>query len=612
MTRLQFNRYRVATLLSTLLVFVCWESSMAQRTAVNEASDYSGSVMMPHCNQCRIPELLKRLFNHPNELLKIHSKTSIERSFPGVVEGLTDVSQESGGAVLETAPARWTEGDRAVAIPYLIDVSVTFPGFSQANLVQAVEAGFDAWSEITGLLFRFEGFETFDRGADKYGSSMDGRIRIQMHDAYHIIDDVVGNDGNFHQLGEGGFRAASESFGEAVKTPGSGGRLGSQEFYRIFNSWVVLNHREAARITNQGMLESVVAHEIGHALGFEHSSDDLGETRQDRRQAIMYRLVHQDGRGAALNDWDRLTAAKGYPQDNTPPALPHPLFLDLLSYNPALDYLVELTPNSFLIKGSDLQSEPSELTVEVDTDRSNGGVLRSGMAFGQFRPVTDDGLVVWDPLLRFSGDTRSSPNGTSRLVFRITDGINASPWRSLYGISHSRETIPSPNLDGIADSWVETHYTSKGVAFRGPAYDTDGDGLNDLEEYLQRTDPNDALSNLVVSFTDAEQCVTRNPGDVISIKLRTNITTLRPIDIPFTLTGNASFATDFRFAPKIGNSIRLDPLNIGDPDRPGVTESEVRIRLAETISAGDRMVTITLGDLGTALVDSNNKNIGCK
>lgn len=591
-----------------------WEShrtSAKKRTARVLAcfvacASVAALMLLPDKAQAQDRPFLRKLLERRGEAASVPATgiQLIERSFPGVVEGLADVSPVANGIPLATAPARWVEGDDARAIPYVIDTSVAVTGFSQDDLVAAIEKGFAAWSEATGLLFRFEGFETFDRAASDY-ANLDGRIRVQMHDSYNVIDTVTGVEGSFHQVGEGGFKGSSQSFGNSAKGPGNGGRLGTQEFYRIYNGWVVLNHREATRIGSQGVLESVIAHEIGHALGFEHSSEIVGETRTEFREAIMYRFVHEDGRGAQLGDWDRQTAEKIYPLNNTPPAGTERLFFDLTSYNPVLHTLQNPEVNSFTIKGRDLQSEPTELTVEVDNVGTINGVFTDGRTFGQFLPVTAGGLVVWDSLLRFAADRRYSPDGLSQLVFRISDGTNASPWSSLDGISYNRETMPSSLIDGIPDSWIDTHYTSRGIPFQGADHDTDGDGINDLDEYLQRTDPNSSASNVVVSFADPEQCAPLEAGAVITIKLQTNITTQRPLDLPFTITGNLTEGTDFVFAPKVGGSIRIDPLNIGDPDRPGTTESEIRIRLAESLSPGDKMLTLSIQDPGgLALIDA--------
>jgi len=88
---------------------------------------------------------------------------------------------------------------------------------------------------------------------------------------------------------------------------------------------------EANIVTNDGTqcffqdnpkgAEEIFAHELGHTLGFGHSSD---------RGALMYAKAHNDGRGARLQTDERVGASKVYgdgsyqppPPPPPPPALP--------------------------------------------------------------------------------------------------------------------------------------------------------------------------------------------------------------------------------------------------------------------------------------------------
>src|SRR5690606_30050341 len=64
-------------------------------------------------------------------------------------------------------------------------------------------------------------------------------------------------------------------------------------------------------------------HELGHAIGFHHSSD--GSTNDSfLRAATMYWVAHFDGRGASLRDYDRGAAAFLYDDGSVAPPPPTP------------------------------------------------------------------------------------------------------------------------------------------------------------------------------------------------------------------------------------------------------------------------------------------------
>jgi hypothetical protein len=78
---------------------------------------------------------------------------------------------------------------------------------------------------------------------------------------------------------------------------------------------VINNGTECFFRNNSSGLAEILAHELGHTLGFGHSSD---------ARALMRATVHNDGRGAQLSDDDRLAASVVYGDGSFRPDPPPP------------------------------------------------------------------------------------------------------------------------------------------------------------------------------------------------------------------------------------------------------------------------------------------------
>lgn len=209
--------------------------------------------------------------------------------------------------------SRFLQCDRGEPIEYLVDMDVLPSGITSNQAMTAISNALGAWEAQTSLTFKFAGFQSFGMAAGDVNIS-DGRIRIQLHDSYGEIDN------NSNTLGRGG-RSYSYSVlsGGAPMWPdgGEGGKVGPNEFDESTRGYLVIEHTKAT-LSDPVTLEEVLAHELGHVLSLGHSSETSGETNAELSEALMYYLIHGDGRGALLNTWDLNNIDLIYPT-NTPP-----------------------------------------------------------------------------------------------------------------------------------------------------------------------------------------------------------------------------------------------------------------------------------------------------
>jgi hypothetical protein len=363
--------------------------------------------------------------------------------------------------------SRFLQSDRGESIPVLIDADSLPTGITLTQATNAVAQACSAWAAVTKLKFWIEGVQSFGAGADTLTAS-DEKLRIQLHDSYNRINNVG-------TLGIGGRGSLSSPVGSTGWN--LGGSVGTNEFYKTTRGYVILEHG-ATSMRNLVTFTEVLCHEIGHALSMAHSSENSAEPDNTLKQAIMYYQAHADGRGATLGVYDPPIIQQAYPLNNTPPyTYGRVMDITTASPQPNIDGI-----NSVELRGYDLQGGVLSL-ITANPTANNGDF------------TTTATTIKYTAAAEFSDSERLAPAGSSafdRILARISDGTNASPYVSVKVISFNFDDQPAGASDGIPNTWMTTFWGNANPAAgpnRGAQQDWDSDGMKNIDEYRTGTDP---------------------------------------------------------------------------------------------------------------------------
>lgn len=198
------------------------------------------------------------------------------------------------------AAARWFAPDSGQPLAFRIDPAGD-AAIGPHNSIQAAKDAFQAWSNVACTALRFQVEEGVEPSPFAH---CDGKSQVVFNDPFDDIGDPVNCVG---VLGVGGVCGAS---GEARSFSGS-------SFFEISEGDVVIaNGFAGCPFWNIPGLAEVLTHEVGHALGLAHSSDDPEERDPLRFDATMYFRAHFDYRGAALREDDRAAICSLYPTES--------------------------------------------------------------------------------------------------------------------------------------------------------------------------------------------------------------------------------------------------------------------------------------------------------
>jgi len=431
-------------------------------------------------------------------------------------------------------PCRFITCDSGLPIPCLVDIDPTkLPAGTDATEALAiVQDALDAWSEVSSLKFQIEGTVIFGSRADTIAAS-DGKLRIQLHDTFNAIPSI-------DTLGIGGVGITG--------TAGSGATIAGRTFLKLTRGYVVLNHRATSMADPLNFAE-VLTHEIGHALGLAHSSGVSTETDPVLKDATMFYMSHQDGRGADVRLYDEDRIRFGYPL-NTPPFSTDRVLRAVIasSGNPKAPNAapVGVGVDRITVTGGDLQGTPVTVSLAAGTDPAMFKLSGNTILYTSPGNYSD--------ILNLAPEDVAAGAYYHQALFTLSDGVNLSATYSFNITGFHRDSAPA---DGLPGSWLQTYFGLQTVGAVGSAHhplsDPDKDGLDNRTERYLGTSPIDPKSGPAkLSFNRATRTLTLDPvrfapyvieacGNLGLWKTRTTVTTFSPpagITIP--MTGDAA------------------------------------------------------------------------
>jgi hypothetical protein len=202
-------------------------------------------------------------------------------------------------------PVRWFKFDDGGSVAWRVDAAGQ-PGVGQAISVQHFQAALQAWNAdpTSTINYTYAGLIAAGSGSGLRGT--DGVNAILFNDPGNA--NVPGT----YDCKAGGVLAMGGPYFDSTSTRSYRG----QPYHETVEADIVFQDgTDCFFANNPSGLEEVMAHELGHTLGFAHSTDP---------DALMWAYAHNDGRGARLSDDDRVGASQIYGDGSFQPAAPPP------------------------------------------------------------------------------------------------------------------------------------------------------------------------------------------------------------------------------------------------------------------------------------------------
>ena len=193
---------------------------------------------------------------------------------------------------LGNPPVRWFDG----AVTFR--VANAEPALGQATTLAVVGGAFAAWTNVASASIVLGAGPATVPARSVAGGVCDGVNTIQFDDPFGEVNDMVGCSG---VLAIGGFCSSGEQM-----------TVNGMTVHRIVEGDVTLNNRVGSCFGATNTAE-VLTHELGHAIGLAHPSQNFNEPNPVLKDATMFFVAHFDGRGASVHADDVAGVSALYP-----------------------------------------------------------------------------------------------------------------------------------------------------------------------------------------------------------------------------------------------------------------------------------------------------------